>query len=206
MPSEFSDPLVETRTRSKRWLYGLNALYLVLGIVIIRIFGVAGGVGIACALPCLMLFSEIRRLKTNYTGPLRAIAGLSFSLLLSCSGALLFILLIQPSFLGGGFGTTCCSNLNADFKSLQNALDMYRLNCGNYPTSVQGLEALVSKPSIAPTPTRWSQIMKTEALDPWKNPYVYKFPGKKNANKPEIISKGPDGIEGNKDDISSQDD
>jgi general secretion pathway protein G len=103
-------------------------------------------------------------------------------------------------------GSAKVSQTNADFKSLQNALDMYKLNAGNYPTTGQGLKALVEKPSSAPKPARWSQIMKTESLDPWKNPYGYKFPGRKNANEPEIISKGKDGIEGNEDDLSSQDD
>ena len=98
------------------------------------------------------------------------------------------------------------SQANADFKSIQNSLDMYKLNGGNYPTTGQGLKALVEKPSSAPKPARWVQIMKAEPLDPWKNPYGYKFPGRKNPSEPEIISKGKDGIEGNEDDLSSQDD
>lgn len=101
-------------------------------------------------------------------------------------------------------GTAKISQVNADFKSIMNALDSYKLIGGNYPTTSQGLKALVEKPTSAPKPARWGQIMKTEPLDPWKQPYGYKFPGKKDATEPEIISKGPDGIEGNEDDLSSQ--
>jgi len=103
-------------------------------------------------------------------------------------------------------GQAKISQTNADFKSIQNALDMYKLIGGTYPSTSQGLKALVEKPNSAPKPSKWSQSMKAEPLDPWKNPYGYKFPGKKNPSEPEIISKGPDGIEGNEDDISSQDD
>ena len=194
-------------TAQKSWklrLFGLSSACALCGIIIL-IFGLVGFVGIACAMPNLFLFSEIWKLKTNYTGPLRAIAGLSLALFLACSGALLFVLLIEPSLLGRSSCHATFSQMNADFKSLQNALDMYKLNAGNYTTTGQGLEALVSKPSIAPIPNRWSQIMKSKPLDPWRCPYVYKFPGKKSANMPEIISKGADGIEGNEDDFSSDD-
>lgn len=102
-------------------------------------------------------------------------------------------------------GQAKISQTNADFKSIQNALDMYKLIGGTYPSTSQGLKALVDKPTSAPKPSRWSQSMKSEPLDPWKRPYGYKFPGKKKSDEPEIISMGPDGIEGNEDDLSSQD-
>ncbi len=103
-------------------------------------------------------------------------------------------------------GQAKISQTNADFKSIQNSLDMYKLIGGTYPSTSQGLKALVEKPTSAPKPSKWSKAMNAEPLDPWKNPYGYKFPGKKNPAEPEIISKGPDGIEGNEDDLSSQDD
>lgn len=97
------------------------------------------------------------------------------------------------------------SQVEADFKSLDTGLMTYKLNAGNFPTTQQGLKALVEKPTTNPIPRRWSQISKKVPLDPWKQEYIYRFPGKKNANEYEIISKGPDGIENNADDISSQD-
>ena len=97
------------------------------------------------------------------------------------------------------------SQTEADFKSIETALMSYKLGAGVYPTTQQGLKALVEKPSANPVPRRWSQIMKNVPLDPWKNEYGYRFPGKKNANEVELISKGPDGQENTGDDLSSQD-
>lgn len=96
--------------------------------------------------------------------------------------------------------------VEADFKSLESALQMYKLNAGMFPTTQQGLKALVEKPSSTPVPRRWVQVMKKIQLDPWDSPYVYHFPGKKRSNDFEMISKGPDGMEGTADDLSSQDD
>ena len=92
-----------------------------------------------------------------------------------------------------------------DFKSLQSALAMYKLNAGNFPTTQQGLKALNEKPSTAPAPRRWTKILDKLPLDPWGNEYVYRFPGKKDPSDFEIISKGKDGQEGTDDDLSSQD-
>lgn len=98
------------------------------------------------------------------------------------------------------------SQVEADFKSFQSALSMYKLNAGTFPTSQQGLKALVDKPSGTPVPRRWVQVMSKVPLDPWGSDYKYRFPGKKRANDYEIISNGPDGLENTGDDLSSQDD
>ena len=52
---------------------------------------------------------------------------------------------------------------------------------------------------------RWSKIMDSVPKDPWQSEYGYRFPGRKDKSKYELISKGPDGMEGTEDDISSQD-
>lgn len=95
--------------------------------------------------------------------------------------------------------------VEADIKAYDSALRMYKLNAGHFPTTSQGLAALKDKPTTTPVPKRWVQIMSQLPKDPWDNDYGYKYPGSKNATDFEIISKGPDGIEGNDDDISSQD-
>lgn len=96
--------------------------------------------------------------------------------------------------------------VDSDFKSYQSALSMYKLNAGQYPTSQQGLKALMDKPSSTPVPHRWVQVMPKITPDPWGAEYIYKFPGKKRANDFEMISRGPDGQENTGDDLSSQDD
>lgn len=98
------------------------------------------------------------------------------------------------------------SQVESDFKSCESALAMYKLNAGSYPTTQQGLKALVEKPSSTPVPRRWIQIMKKVPLDPWGMEYGYRFPGKKQPSEFEMFSKGPDGQEGTPDDLSSQDD
>jgi general secretion pathway protein G len=96
--------------------------------------------------------------------------------------------------------------VESDFKSFQSALAMYKLNAGSFPTTQQGLKALVEKPTSTPVPRRWVQVMSKLPTDPWDSPYIYRFPGKKRANEFEMISKGPDGLENTADDLSSQDD
>jgi len=93
----------------------------------------------------------------------------------------------------------------ADMISIRNALDFYQLKTGSYPTTEQGLKALINKPTIPPIPSNWIQIMKRESLDPWRNPYAYRFPGNKDPTTPEVFCVGPDGIEGTRDDIHLDD-
>lgn len=95
--------------------------------------------------------------------------------------------------------------VDADFKAYDSALRMYKLNAGTYPSTQQGLQALVQRPTGQPMPKRWIQVMQKLTLDPWQHDYGYRFPGRKNPNEFELTSKGPDGIEGTEDDLSSQD-
>ena len=95
--------------------------------------------------------------------------------------------------------------VDGDFASIDNALQAYRNNAGNFPSGQQGLMALVDKPSSSPRPRRWIQIMDQVPKDPWGNEYVYKYPGSKDRSRPELICYGKDGLEGTEDDMSSQD-
>jgi general secretion pathway protein G len=105
----------------------------------------------------------------------------------------------------GGVGEGAkLQRVKGDFQSIGSALRTYKINAGNYPTTQQGLKALVEKPTTTPKPDDWVKIADKVPTDPWKNEYGYKFPGSKNPAEFEIISKGPDGIEGNEDDRSSQ--
>lgn len=85
------------------------------------------------------------------------------------------------------------------------SLDMYELDAGRYPTTEQGLKALIEKPSSSPEPTSWKgpYLKKKEVpLDPWGNEYIYECPGKQNEDY-DLSSSGPDGIAGNEDDINN---
>lgn len=84
----------------------------------------------------------------------------------------------------------------ADFSSLQTALKLYRIDNFTYPTTEQGLEALVTKPSIAPVPRNYKEsgYIDTLTKDPWGNDYQYMSPGE--GHEYDIYSLGADGVSG----------
>ncbi|MFC4993621.1 type II secretion system major pseudopilin GspG [Rubritalea tangerina] len=93
----------------------------------------------------------------------------------------------------------------SEMQTLAGHLMNYKNLAGRYPTSEQGLDALINKPTSAPKPRRWDQTLKALPDDPWGNPYIYKMPGTKDSSTYELISYGADGQPGGDDDISSQD-
>ena len=97
------------------------------------------------------------------------------------------------------------TQVRTDCSSIRSVMDIYKMNAGTYPTTQQGLKALVDKPNSAPVPRMWTRLADKVFLDPWGSEYLYRFPGKKNANEFEIISRGKDGQEGTADDINSSD-
>lgn len=64
-----------------------------------------------------------------------------------------------------------------DVLAIQNALELYKLDNGFYPSTDQGLKALVSKPSSPPIPKHWRAYLKNLPIDPWDNQYLYLNPG-----------------------------
>lgn len=92
----------------------------------------------------------------------------------------------------------------ADLKTLAGALDRYEVDSGRFPTTEQGLAALLERPSSAPEPKNWKGPYidgRELPKDPWGNPYLYRFPGERNAQGYDLYSAGPDGQPGTEDDI-----
>ena len=83
-----------------------------------------------------------------------------------------------------------------DIQALESALDIYRLDNFTYPTTDQGLEALVSKPGGSPEPKNWKNggYIKKLRKDPWGNDYLYMSPGQHG--EIDIYSLGADGAPG----------
>ncbi|MCF7200850.1 type II secretion system major pseudopilin GspG [Pseudomonas oligotrophica] len=83
-----------------------------------------------------------------------------------------------------------------DIKAIAAALDMYKLDNFSYPSTQQGLDALVSKPSGNPQPRNWNAdgYLKRLPKDPWGNDYQYLAPGTKGAY--DLFSYGADGKPG----------
>jgi general secretion pathway protein G len=93
-----------------------------------------------------------------------------------------------------------------DIQALAQALKLYRLDNQRYPTSEQGLQALVQKPTTAPLPPNWKTGGYLDRLpqDPWRHDYLYLNPGLHG--EIDIFSYGADGAsggEGNDADIGS---
>jgi general secretion pathway protein G len=83
-----------------------------------------------------------------------------------------------------------------DLRSIAGALELYRLDNRIYPTTAQGLAALVARPSIAPEPVSWASggYLTVMPQDPWGAGYIYKSPG--DTGRFDLISLGADGQPG----------
>ena len=84
----------------------------------------------------------------------------------------------------------------ADMSAITNALKMYNLDNMRYPTNSQGLQALASKPSVAPIPSNYKDGGYLDKLpaDPWGNPYQYLNPGRHG--EIDVYSFGPNAVGG----------
>jgi len=92
-----------------------------------------------------------------------------------------------------------------DLKTLSGALGMYETDNGTYPTTEQGLRALLVRPAGQELP-RWRGPYIDQAdlpRDPWGHGYVYLVPRVKHRSGYDLISAGPDGQLGTADDIEN---
>jgi general secretion pathway protein G len=76
-----------------------------------------------------------------------------------------------------------------DIASIENAMDLYNLDNGYYPTTEQGIAALTKQPTTPPVPTAWHQYLKQVPVDPWGEAYHYANPGQHG--QIDIFSYGP---------------
>lgn len=81
-----------------------------------------------------------------------------------------------------------------DVQAIQNALELYKLDNGFYPSNDQGIPALVTKPDTQPEPKDWHQYLPTIPKDPWGHEYMYLNPGEHS--EIDIFTYGADGEPG----------
>lgn len=81
-----------------------------------------------------------------------------------------------------------------DVNNLMQALKLYKLDNQRYPTSEQGLQALLTKPASAPVPANWKSYLDKLPNDPWGRAYLYLNPGIKG--EIDVMSFGADGQAG----------
>jgi general secretion pathway protein G len=84
--------------------------------------------------------------------------------------------------------------------AFEQAIDIYQLDIGTYPTTQQGLQALRVAPPDLTDPTKWTTpyLKKDIPLDPWGNPYYYSL---ETATQYKVYSAGPDGTTNTTDDV-----
>ncbi len=101
--------------------------------------------------------------------------------------------LVAPKFLGRTDDARIVK-AKSDIQQLESSLNLYKLDNYQYPTTDQGLEALVEKPSSDPVPNNWKQGGYVNKLnkDPWQRDYLYESDGQNVL----IYTLGADGIEG----------
>lgn len=105
----------------------------------------------------------------------------------------LFAALVGPSLFGRADEAKRVA-ARSQINAFMTALGAYKLDTGVFPPTEQGLQALRVRPENMP---QWNgpYMPKDIPLDPWKRPYLYKFPGE-HGDEPDLISLGADGQPG----------
>ena len=113
----------------------------------------------------------------------------------------LLVAIVAPNIMGRS-DQAKVTIAQTQLKNIQSALDLYRLDNSHYPSTQQGLEALVSKPSGTPEPRNWNPdgYLKSVPEDPWGTPYQYVSPGTEGPY--DLYSLGSDGQEGGEGDAA----
>ncbi len=111
--------------------------------------------------------------------------------------------LIVPNVLGRADDARITA-ARTDVGNLMQALKLYKLDNQRFPTTEQGLNALILKPTTEPVPGNWKPYLDKLPSDPWGRPYQYLSPGLKG--EVDVLSFGADGQaggEGNNADLGS---
>jgi general secretion pathway protein G len=114
--------------------------------------------------------------------------------------------LVAPRIIGHGKKARVAA-ATQQIQNFETALKLYYLDNDVYPTTEQGLEALLVEPATDPLPPNWDgpYLEKAVPTDPWGNEYVFTSPGEYNPDDFDIFSYGPDRKEGGGDDIANYD-
>lgn len=104
--------------------------------------------------------------------------------------------------MGGRIEEAKIVRARGDIEQLKTGLIMYSSTAGSYPTTDQGLKALLTKPEGV---RNWRQQVESPGrlVDPWNKEYLYAFPGTHNPKSFDIFSTGPDMLPNTADDIGN---
>jgi general secretion pathway protein G len=102
--------------------------------------------------------------------------------------------IVAPNLIGN-IDKAAVNRSKQDIRNIETALNLYRLDNFRYPTTDQGLEALVTNPGETVAPNwKTGGYLRRVPVDPWNNPYRYSSPGQRGEF--DIFSYGADGQEG----------
>jgi len=109
----------------------------------------------------------------------------------------LLVAIVAPKIMGRTDDAKI-ADAKVQIKNFETALKLYKIDNGSYPTTEQGLESLIEKPTTGQVPGKYREggylEQKKIPLDPWGNPYMYVSPGVHGDF--DILSYGADGKEG----------
>lgn len=100
--------------------------------------------------------------------------------------------IVAPNLIGN-IDRAAVTRARADIRTIDNALNLYRLDNFRYPSTDEGLQALVTNPGEASAPN-WKQYLRSVPSDPWNNDYQYASPGRQGDY--EVFTLGANGQEG----------
>jgi len=100
--------------------------------------------------------------------------------------------IVAPNLIGN-IDRAAVIRAKGDIRSIETALNLYRLDNFRYPSNDEGLEALVTNPGAVSTPN-WNQYLRKVPSDPWNSTYRYRYPGQQGEF--DVFSYGADGQEG----------
>ena len=108
---------------------------------------------------------------------------------------------VAPKFIGRSEQAKV-TRAQVDIGSIEQGMDTFEIDCGRYPTTEEGIKAIVEQPSDA---DGWKgpYIKRGVPNDPWGNAYVYQWPGRHNTSGCDLHSFGPDKQDGSEDDIDN---
>ncbi|MBE3097022.1 MAG: type II secretion system major pseudopilin GspG [Planctomycetes bacterium] len=182
-----------------------------LALVGICTFGITAALGIIVGIVGLILsimaIRRIRRSAGQMGGRGLAVGGLATSiaaivlglLIAAAMGGLMFFAFSQAKD-EAQQGRIAAARV--DIANIEVAMDTFEVDCGRFPSTEEGLQALLDQPSVA---TGWKgpYLKRSTPKDPWGNLYLYRCPGQHNPNRYDLYSFGPDGLDGTEDDIGN---
>jgi general secretion pathway protein G len=128
----------------------------------------------------------------HHAAPLRALGFTLIEIMVVVVIIGLLAAIVAPNLIGN-IDRAAVTRAKADIRTIDNALNLYRLDNFRYPTTDEGLEALVVNPGESSAPN-WKQYLRSVPPDPWSNEYQYLSPGQRLEF--DVFSYGADGQEG----------